>query len=84
MFGAKDICITEESMIDELYDIQSDLFYYIIDPPANYCISDNLVDFLKPFKDVHGFIDIGSRVLIIPKTCTKKQISQIISNITYS
>jgi hypothetical protein len=79
MFGAKCICITDESMIDELYDNNHEKFYYVIDPPDN-CILNNLKDYLKPFKYVCGLIDIGSRVFIIPKTCTKKQISQIISN----
>jgi hypothetical protein len=51
-------------------------YYYIVDPSPTCQIK--LVKYLKSLDNVMPFIDDGSRILIIPKTCKTDQIKSVL------
>ena len=51
-------------------------YYYIVDPSPICQIK--LVKYLKSLDNVMPFIDDGSRILIIPKTCKTDQIKSVL------
>lgn len=75
-------CIYVRSL-DELLSHSKDSnendYYYMADPtPSCQTI---LVRRLKTLNSVLPFVEDGSRVLIIPKTCSTTQIKEVLSSI---
>lgn len=54
-------------------------YYYIIDPTP--ICQTKLVKWLKTLNNVLPFFEDGSRILIIPKTCTTLQIKEVLTSI---
>jgi hypothetical protein len=76
-------CLYVDSLDELLAQVEGkeNDYYYIVDPTPICQIK--LVKYLKSLQNVLPFIEDGSRILIIPKTCKTVQIKEVLSAIIH-